>query len=71
MSSTNSENINHPEFFKILPNVVQVLEFPRRLYYKYNYTQFDHKEFYDKYENKKYNLDQVIGILKDDIAGGP
>jgi hypothetical protein len=71
LSSTNSKNINDPVYFKILANVVNILETPRYLYYVYNVHQFNHKVFYDKYENKTYKIDPEIGVLKDDIVGGP
>jgi hypothetical protein len=71
VSSTNSENIIDPEYFKILPNVVNIFEVPRYLYYYYKFNQYDHKVFYDKYEDRKYEIDPENGILKDDIAGGP
>lgn len=71
LSSTNSENINDPEYFKILPNVVNIFEVPRYLYYYYKFNQYDHKIFYDKYEDRKYEINPENGILKDDIAGGP
>lgn len=71
VSSTNSENINDPEYFRILPNVVNIFEVPRYLYYVYNFSQYDHKVFYDKYEDRKYEIDPGNGVLIDDIGGGP
>ncbi len=71
LSSTNPENINDPEYFMILPNVIKIFEVPRYLYYAYQFSQVDYKVFYDKYENVKYEIDPEIRILKDDIGGGP
>ncbi len=71
ISSTNSENINDPEYFKVLPNVVNIFEVPRYLYYSYNIGRLDYKIFYDKYEERMYQIDPRNGFLKDDIGGGP
>ena len=72
LSSTNSENIKDPKYFKLLPNIVNIFEVSRYLYYSYPFyeDQF-HKVFYDKYENRKYEINLEFGILKDDIGGGP
>ena len=70
LSSTNSRNLNDPKYFKILPNVVKIFEVPRYLYYAYNCDQH-HKVFYDKYEDRKYEIDTGNEGLKDDIGGGP
>lgn len=71
ISSTNSENINDPDYFKILPNVNNIFEVPRYLYYTYSTGKIDYKVFYDKYEEKMYRIDPKNGSLKDDISGGP
>lgn len=71
LSSSNSDNIYDPDYFKVLPNVINIFEDSRFLYYAYNFSDVDHKVFYDKYENIKYEIDPVSGVLKDDIAGGP
>lgn len=71
LSSTNSENINDPEYYRILPNVSKIFEVRRYLYYVYNFCKVDHKVFYDKFEDRKYEIDPENGVLKDDIAGGP
>jgi len=71
MSSTNSENINDPDYFKILPFVVNIFEVSRYLYFAYNFGDIDHKVFYDKFENIKYEIDPLNGALIDDIGGGP
>lgn len=72
LSSTNSENINNPEYFKILPNVVKIFEVTRYLYYCYPFSKDQYyKIFYDKYENRKYQIKLENGVLKDDIGGGP
>lgn len=70
LSSTNSENINNPDYIRILPSVANIFEVPRYLYYSYFFDQY-HKVFYDKYENRKYKIDPGNGVLKDDIGGGP
>ena len=70
LSSTNSENLNNPDYIKILPFVTSILETPGYLYYSYFFRQ-NHKVFYDKYENRKYEIDPGSGVLKDDIGGGP
>jgi len=70
LSSTNSQNINDPGYFKLLPNVVKIFEVPRYLYYDYFCVQH-HKVFYDKYEDRKYEIDPGNEGLKDDIGGGP
>ena len=70
LSSTNSQNLNDPEYFRILPNVVKIFEVTRYLYYTYNSGQL-HKVFYDKSEDRKYELDPENCFLKDDIGGGP
>jgi hypothetical protein len=70
LSSTNSENINDPDYFRRLPTIVNICEVPRFLYYVYSFRPI-HKVFYDKYENKKYEIDPEKGVLKDDIGGGP
>jgi hypothetical protein len=71
LSSTNSENINDPEYFRILPNVDKIFEVPRYLYYTYNISGLENKVFYDKFENRRYEIDPENGALKDDIGGGP
>ncbi len=70
LSSTNSQNINDPEYFRILPFVVNIFEVPRYLYYVYFFGQY-YKVFYDKFEDRKYEIDPWNGVLKDDIGGGP
>ena len=70
LSSTNSNNLNDPEYYRILPDVIRVFEVPRYLFYVYNMDRL-HKVFYDKYEDKKLEIDPNIGVLKDDIGGGP
>jgi hypothetical protein len=71
LSSTNSENINDPEYFRILPNVDKIFEVPRYLYFTYSINRLENKVFYDKYENRRYEIDPKNGALKDDIGGGP
>jgi hypothetical protein len=71
LPSTNSKNINDPEHFRILPNVINIFEVPRYLYYAFNFGNHDYRVFYDKNENRKYEIDTENGVLKDDIAGGP
>jgi hypothetical protein len=71
LSSTNSKNINDPDYFRILPNVVQIFEVSRYLFFTYNIGRAKYKVFYDKFENRRYELEQLNGALKDDIVGGP
>ncbi len=71
LSSTNSKNINDPEYFNILPNVKNIFETHRYLYYAYKTGPFHHKIFYDKTQNKIFEIDPDYNLLKDDIAGGP
>jgi hypothetical protein len=71
LTSTNSENINDPKYFRILPCIVNIFEVPRYLYYTYYFSGQSHQIFYDKYDSKKYELDTWNGFLKDNIAGGP
>jgi hypothetical protein len=70
LSSTNSQNINDPKYFRILPRVVNIFEVPRYLYYVYYFLGQYHQIFYDKFDSKKYEVDTWSGFLKDDIAGG-
>lgn len=70
LSNKNSENLNNPDYIRSLPNVVNIFEVPRYLYYCYFFGQY-HKVFYDKFENRKYKIDPGSGVLKDDIGGGP
>jgi len=71
ISSTNSENINDPEYYKILPNITNIFETELFLYYSYSFGESDYKIFYAKDENRKFEIDQEKGVLKDDIGGGP
>ena len=71
ISSTNSENINDPKYYRILPFVDNIFEVTRYLYYAYNFSRQQHKVFYDKYKDKKYEIDPEYGVLKDDIGAGP
>lgn len=71
ISSTNSENINDPKYYRILPYVDNIFEVSRYLYYEYNFSGQQHKVFYDKYKDKKYEIDPGQGVLNDDIGGGP
>ena len=71
MSSTNSENINDPKYFRMLPFVVKILEVPRYLFYSYTVPRLVFNVYYDKYEYKIYQIDQKNGALNDDIGGGP
>jgi hypothetical protein len=71
LSSTTSKNINDLEYRKILPQVINILEVHRYLYYSYNFVQRDHKVLYDKYEDRRYEINPINGVLKDDISGGP
>lgn len=71
LSSTNSQNINDPEYFKVLPNISNIFEVPRYLYYEYEFNQLDHKIFFDKIKDQKYIVDPLKGVLIDDIGGGP
>ena len=70
LSSTTSENINDPDYFKLLPFVVNIFEVPGYLYYDYSFSSKTHKIFYGKSDNKKYEIETENGYLKDDIAGG-
>jgi len=77
LSNTNSEKLKNPDFFRALPNVVNIFEVPRYLYFSYPFYTDEHdkvfyyKVFYDKYENRRYEIDPWSGVLKDDIGGGP
>jgi len=63
--------MNDPEYYRILPNVSNIFETSRYLFYSYNFGHVNHKVFYDKYKDRKYEIDPEYGVLKDDIAGGP
>jgi hypothetical protein len=71
LSSTNSDNINNPEYFRLLPRVVNIFEVPRYLFYVYNFSGRSYQIFYDKHNEKKYELNTWNGFLKDDITAGP
>jgi hypothetical protein len=71
LSSTNSENIKDPNYFRLLPFVTSIFEVPGYLYYEYYINGKSYQIFYSKSENKKYEIDTWNGFLKDDIAGGP
>lgn len=71
LSSTNSENLNNPEYFRLLPSVVKIFELPGYFYYAYYFAGQYHQIFYDKHYGKKYELDTWNGFLKDDMTGGP
>lgn len=71
LSSTNSENINDPVYFKILPYVNNIFEVQGYLYYEYYMGGKSYQILYRKADNKKFEIDTWNGYLKDDIAGGP
>lgn len=71
LSSTNSENINDPQYFKLLPLIKNICESPRYIYYTSRFSRFNYSIFYDKFENKKYMIDLEKNKLEDDISGGP
>jgi hypothetical protein len=71
ISSTNKQNLNDPGYFSILPRLKQLFETSGYIYYIFNWPDKDHKVFYYKKEGKRYEIDPVHGVLKDDIAGGP
>jgi hypothetical protein len=71
LSSTTPDNIRDPLYYRLLPEVDNIFEFQRYLFYDFSFANESHQVFFDKNDGKKYEIKTWNGFLRDDIAGGP
>jgi len=71
VSPSNSASPPPVAIQSVLLESMVIFETELFLYYSYSFGESDYKIFYAKDENRKFEIDQEKGVLKDDIGGGP